>query len=393
MVTNLGLLGVFKYAGFFVYSARHALAPLGVNPDLLHLDLVLPVGISFYTFQTMSYSIDVYRGRMQPVRNFIDFALFVAFFPQLVAGPIERARQLAPQFSHKPVVTHDMLRVGCWLIFWGLFKKTVVADNMAGIVDIAFAGPDALSGGDILIALYAFAFQIYADFSGYSDMARGMAKLMGYELMLNFRLPYFATNPSDFWRRWPISLSSWLRDYLYIPLGGNRRGKSRTYINLVLTMVLGGLWHGAAWTFVAWGGLHGGLLAAHRWLQNRDLLPNPTGRVSRAVWWTVSATCMFHFVCLGWLMFRAQSFEQFSHMTVQLVSDPTFSAQGVQWAWTLVLFCFPLVMIMALQGVTGDINAPLKLSFPARYVLYTVLLTMMITLGSFGAREFIYFQF
>lgn len=263
ILTNLGILGFFKYAGFFVDSANILISSLGHNPTSFHLNIVLPVGVSFYTFQTMSYTIDIYRKQVKPAENIIDFALFVAFFPQLVAGPIERAKNFLPQVLKKPVVSSSMIMEGGWLVFWGLFKKSVIADNMAIIVDQAFSS-SSLAGGDLLIAVYAFAIQIYCDFSGYSDMARGIAKMMGYNLMLNFKVPYFATNPSEFWRRWHISLSSWLRDYLYIPLGGNRNGRLQTYRNLFVTMLLGGLWHGAAWKFVLWGAYHGTLLALHR---------------------------------------------------------------------------------------------------------------------------------
>ena len=218
VVVNLTILGFFKYFNFFIDSAHEALASLGFSPATWHLDIILPVGISFYTFQTLSYSIDVYRGEVKPARKIADFALFVAFFPQLVAGPIERAKNLLPQMLKKPVFSLDQFYEGCWLVFWGLFKKVVIADNLAVIVDRAFNDP-SLTNGELLIALYAFAFQIYCDFSGYTDIARGIAKMMGYELMLNFRLPYFAKNSSEFWHRWHISLSTWLRDYLYIPLG------------------------------------------------------------------------------------------------------------------------------------------------------------------------------
>lgn len=211
----------------------------------------------------MSYTIDIYRKHVKPAENFIDFALFVAFFPQLVAGPIERAKSFLPQILKKPEVSTSMITEGGWLIFWGLFKKAVIADNLAVIADQAFSS-STLTGGELLIAVYAFAIQIYCDFSGYSDIARGVARTMGYNLMLNFKVPYFSTNPSEFWHRWHISLSSWLRDYLYIPMGGNRYGNLKTYRNLFATMLLGGLWHGAAWTFVLWGAYHGILLAMHR---------------------------------------------------------------------------------------------------------------------------------
>ena len=258
---NLGILGFFKYFGFFAESFASLLNSFGFQSSTPFFNIVLPVGISFYTFQTMSYTIDVYRRKLPATRNFFDFALFVSFFPQLVAGPIERATKLLPQVLQPRKFSQSNFVEGFYLIILGLFKKVVIADNMAPIVNYIFSRDvSTLSGAEVLVGVYAFAFQIYGDFAGYTDIARGVAKWLGFDLMLNFRMPYFATSPSDFWQRWHISLSSWLRDYLYIPLGGNRQGTLLTYRNLMLTMVLGGLWHGAAWTFVAWGFFHGLIL-------------------------------------------------------------------------------------------------------------------------------------
>jgi alginate O-acetyltransferase complex protein AlgI len=260
--TNLGILAFFKYYNFFANSFESLMHIIGWRVDALTLQIVLPVGISFYTFQTMSYTIDIYRNKIEPTDRFLDFALFVTFFPQLVAGPIERAKNLLPQVSSDRVVTWEKLKEGVWLICWGLFKKVFIADNLAKIVDPVFSASNPISGAEALIAVYAFAFQIYGDFSGYSDIARGISKLLGFELMLNFRMPYFSKNIREFWSRWHISLSTWLKDYLYITMGGNRFGTLRTYRNLFLTMAIGGLWHGAAWTFVFWGMFHGLVLIA-----------------------------------------------------------------------------------------------------------------------------------
>ncbi len=260
---NLSILGFFKYFNFFAEGLTELLNSFGfvVRPYLT--DIVLPIGISFYTFQTLSYTIDIYRGKLKPTRNVVDFALFVAFFPQLVAGPIERARNLLPQISSRRTLKADWFYEGCYLIFWGLFQKMVVADNLAKLVDPIF-GRLEYTAGEVLLVMYAFSFQILCDFAGYSNIARGVARLLGFEIMVNFRLPYFATNPQDFWRRWHISLSSWLRDYVYIPLGGGRKNGITTCRNLLVTMLLGGLWHGAAWTFVFWGVYHAILLMAYR---------------------------------------------------------------------------------------------------------------------------------
>ena len=248
----------------------------GISLSYATLNIVLPVGISFYTFQTMSYTIDVYNKKLKPSHSLIDVSAYVAFFPQLVAGPIERGAHLLPQFLKKRTITWENARSGVYLFIWGMFKKAVVADNLALIADPIFSDPSGLTSGELLVALLAFTFQIYCDFSGYSDMARGVARVMGFNLMINFNVPYVSLTPSEFWRRWHISLSSWLRDYLYIALGGNRGGKASTYRNLFLTMLLGGLWHGASWTFVAWGVTHGLVLILYRllnidsWLKSRN---------------------------------------------------------------------------------------------------------------------------
>jgi alginate O-acetyltransferase complex protein AlgI len=264
MVGNLGLLCFFKYFNFFIASAQALLHTLGFQSDPWVLSIILPIGISFYTFQSMSYTIDVYRNEIKPTRRFLDFALAVSFFPHLVAGPIMRASMLLPQIERPRRMTWDGWCRGWVLIVIGLFKKVCIADVVSGSADMVFAHPEQCSWPVLLFGLYCFALQIYADFSGYTDIARGVARLIDFELPENFNQPYFAANITDFWRRWHISLSTWLRDYLYIPLGGNRHGTWKTYRNLFLTMLLGGLWHGASWTFVVWGGLHGVYLAVHK---------------------------------------------------------------------------------------------------------------------------------
>ena len=258
VVANLGILGFFKYSGFFVREFGHLLSLLGFQANMPALNFILPAGISFYTFQTMSYTIDVYRGELKPQKSFLNFATFVSFFPQLVAGPIERATNLMNQIDNERRIEFEKVIEGLRLYVWGVFKKVVIADNLAPIVDSIMLAPGEHNAWELMIAGTAFAFQIYGDFSGYSDMARGIARMMGFELMQNFNLPYFSKGIRDFWRRWHISLSTWLRDYVYIPLGGNRKGKLRTYINLNLTMLIGGFWHGASWNFILWGGVPGG---------------------------------------------------------------------------------------------------------------------------------------
>jgi D-alanyl-lipoteichoic acid acyltransferase DltB (MBOAT superfamily) len=303
---NLGVLAFFKYAGFFVESASELLTKLGVANSAPVLEIVLPVGISFYTFQTLSYTVDVYRRRLPPSRDLLDFALYVMFFPQLVAGPIERAERLLPQMQAVSRAPWRPDPSGLALIALGLFKKIALADGIRSYAD-AFSAPDRAFPAALWFATYAFAFQIYWDFSGYSDVAVGLARLLGVELMSNFRAPYAATGPSDFWRRWHISLSEWLRDYLYIPLGGNRGSALRTQRNLLLTMLLGGLWHGAAWHFVLWGAFHGVLLCAARLLARRS--PALQALQSRPWLRPLQTLAFFHVTCLGWALFRAQTLD------------------------------------------------------------------------------------
>lgn len=311
---NLGILGFFKYWGFFTDTAVGVADRVGLDWTAPALRVVLPVGISFYTFQSMSYAIDVYRRRVEPCRSLLDYATFVSFFPQLVAGPIERAGHMLPQYERtrrRPDL--EQVEGALSLIVVGLFRKVVLADTMAPIVAAGYS-PGA-SGGAALLAFYAFALQIYGDFAGYSAIARGSARLLGVELMVNFDAPYLSASPTEFWRRWHISLSTWLRDYLYVPLGGNRQGPRRQLVNLMLVMLIGGLWHGASWTFVVWGGIHGGLLVVHRLWSTRRPAPRDRSRPLR-----VALT--FHAVCVAWIFFRAPSFAEAADVLQALASGP-----------------------------------------------------------------------
>ncbi len=386
LVANLGVLGFFKYFNFFADSARALLLAVGweVHPWTLHI--MLPVGISFYTFQSLSYTVDVYRGQLKPARSFLDFALYISFFPQLVAGPIERATRLLPQVEQPRRLSMDRAREAGWLIAWGLFKKMVIADQLAMIADGVFDGGSSLNTAMVLVGVYAFAFQIYCDFSGYTDIARGLARLMGFDLMLNFNNPYFATNPSAFWRRWHISLSTWLRDYLYVPLGGNRKGSRRTGINLMVVMLLGGLWHGAAWNFVLWGAYHGALLMLHRWWSGGHDAKRQPGGVFKMIG-------MFHLVCFGWLLFRAPDLARVGEMLSGLFTAPVFDASALSPWLALIILCAPLWMVQLLQEKSGDPMAPVKLSLMPRVLLLSTMITMMLALGNTGNRAFIYFQF
>ena len=303
VTSSLVILGFFKYWGFFVESARALLDWLGFHASLTTLEIILPVGISFFTFQAMSYAIDSYRGKLVPTRNLLDVALFIAFFPQLVAGPIVRAADFIPQLQEKRRFNTVNVRAALVFIVVGYVQKAVIADNAGLIADPFFAAPEAYRGGSVFLGVFAYSAQIYGDFAGYSNMAIGLAALLGYQLPLNFNFPYVARNITDFWRRWHISLSTWLRDYLYITLGGNRGSRLFTYRNLMLTMLLGGLWHGAAWRFAIWGGLHGIALVLHREFQRLKpenwKLPKPLGLV-------FSSLVTFYWVSLAWIFFRAQ---------------------------------------------------------------------------------------
>jgi alginate O-acetyltransferase complex protein AlgI len=392
VVLNLALLGFFKYFDFFAESLRDSMAALGVDLNMPMLHILLPVGISFYTFQSMGYIIDVYRGHLKASANLEEFAVFVAFFPQLVAGPISRATELLPRVRNPRIVTREKIMEGCALVFWGLFKKIYIADNCAKLVNLAFADPSAHSGASMLVAVYVFAFQIYCDFSGYSDMARGLAKMLGFELMLNFNLPYFSLNPTEFWRRWHISLSTWLKDYVYISLGGNRKGVFKTYRNLFLTMFLGGLWHGAAWNFLLWGTYQGILLIAHRLAG--PLLARVPVRSKASLWaWTALRWVVtFHLICLGWLLFRsgsaAQILEVLGRVFLHFAPDPETRA----WIVKLFAFTFVLIGVQIFQLVKNDLAFYPRLPAPARIVYVSLALYLLVAYGA-TAESFIYFQF
>ena len=399
MCINLGILGFFKYFGFFVESFASLLSSFGFQSSTPFFNIVLPVGISFYTFQTMSYTIDVYRRKLPATRNFFDFALFVSFFPQLVAGPIERATKLLPQVLQPRKFSQSSFVEGFYLIILGLFKKVVIADNMAPIVNYIFSRDvSTLSGAEVLLGVYAFAFQIYGDFAGYTDIARGVAKWLGFDLMLNFRMPYFATSPSDFWQRWHISLSSWLRDYLYIPLGGNRQGTLLTYRNLMLTMILGGLWHGAAWTFVAWGFFHGLILCAYRPFEQR-FSKRQTARSSlvrsgiSVPGKLLSIFIMFQLVCVGWLLFRAESIEQVWQMGVQLLTNFQITPLVTSSVAMIIFYVLPLVMYEIWLERQGNLLALLRTRWWVRGMVYGYCILMLWFFPAMGQHEFIYFQF
>jgi alginate O-acetyltransferase complex protein AlgI len=392
MVVNLAILGFFKYFNFFIDSAVAAFNAAGIAAEPRHFDIVLPVGISFYTFQSMSYAIDIYRRELKPVDGFLDFALFVSFFPQLVAGPIERAHHLLPQIVAPRTLTISDTSRGLFLIVFGLFKKIAIADGAGATVDQIFNSSGGASWLEVALGTVLFAIQIYADFSGYSDVARGTAKLFGVDLMVNFRLPYFARSPRDFWNRWHISLSTWLGDYLYKPLGGNRGSLAFTCRNLMLTMLLGGLWHGAAWNFVLWGFYHGTILSLHRVMTGgRGRPAQPDGPIE-----AVAKTFGFGLLTLyGWLLFRANSFNQVTDFTRILASGEG----GLRFAASVPPLSTLLGVVLLAMWELAQFRHDGKGDFYKRYPAWTIgfALACMIFLTVMGTSnapaQFIYFQF
>jgi alginate O-acetyltransferase complex protein AlgI len=386
-VTNLGLLAFFKYFNFFSENLRQLLTGLGFTPEFSTLQVILPVGISFYTFQALSYTIDVYRGELHAIDSFWDFLLAVLYFPHLVAGPIQRASSLLPQVATPRHTTREQVLEGIHLIVWGFFKKVFIADHLSPIVDATF-GKGVAPGGEVWLACLAFTVQIYCDFSGYTDIARGVAKLMGFEFVLNFNLPYFARNPQEFWSRWHISLSSWLRDYLYVGLGGNRHGTAQTYRNLFLTMVIGGFWHGAAWNFILWGIYHGSLLIAHRiWVAPWEKRLPPRHWAS-----AIQIPVMFLFTVYGWLLFRASSLQQI----VSFTGAMTRPWEG--WAslqpLPVFLYALPLITVQFIQFFSGRLFWLSYRWMPAelRSAVYAALIYAALFAGG-QPQSFIYFQF
>ena len=380
LTVNLGLLGIFKYWNFFIESAADLIESAGGQPNLPILSVVLPVGVSFYTFQTLSYTIDVYRKRIGPEPELSRFALFVAFFPQLVAGPIERASKLLPQLRSLPQRTASIEWANAVaLIGRGLFRKVVIADGVAPYVDRVYASPGEFGALAVVTAVVAFSLQIYGDFAGYTDIARGTAKLFGVDLMVNFKAPYSATGFSDFWRRWHISLSTWLRDYLYIPLGGNRGTARRTYINLFVTMLLGGLWHGAGWGFLIWGALHGLYLIIERAI---------TGRRQGFQW---PAWIVFVIVTITWIPFRAPTWTH----AVDVFTGMFGSLDGRQLAIApaVVLMLGLISRAIDHADVSGTADPVGRLPAPARGAAYGSAIVLAVLLYNPVNVPFIYFQF
>jgi D-alanyl-lipoteichoic acid acyltransferase DltB (MBOAT superfamily) len=385
--TNLGILGFFKYYNFFSDSFAIAMESLGWEVGSLTLNIILPVGISFYTFQTMSYSIDIYRGTLKPSRNIVAFFTYVAFFPQLVAGPIERASNLLPQIEKIRSFKEKWFNEGIIQIAVGLFRKVVIADNLAVYVDLIYENPEIYNSSTLLLATILYSFQIYYDFSGYSDIAIGTAKLFGFKFQQNFNLPYFSKSITEFWRRWHISLSSWLKDYLYISLGGNRKGIKITYRNLIITMLLGGLWHGSSWNFLVWGGIHGVVLSIEKLIFSRAKIKN------FKVWGMIYT---YIIVILAWVFFRAPNLDQSLYIISKLIffdfSMPYLT--GVNSLINAIPMLFLGLVIdlfifrkkISLEEIGG------KLTFGKRVSVLSIII-IIICLFYSTSNNFIYFQF
>jgi D-alanyl-lipoteichoic acid acyltransferase DltB (MBOAT superfamily) len=389
IVIDLLVLAAFKYFNFFDASLVNLLSSFGMHLDTVSLKVILPLGISFFTFMAITYPFDIYRGKMSHTRNFLDFALFVAFFPTLVSGPVERASHMLPQFQAPRRVTSDKVNEGLWLIAWGFFQKLVIADSVGLIVNQVFNNYTQYQGLDIIIAILAYTVQILADFGGYTDIARGIARLFGFELLLNFNVPYFAINPSDFWSRWHISLSQWFRDYVYIPLGGNRKGNWRTGLNLFITMVLVGLWHGAAWTFVIWGAWHGLLQVVYKLFGKSGQSTDRTIRGFSSFLSIVSRTAlMVILVAAGWAAFRATSLGQLAYLFTHL--GFASSATTLDSLWRLFCFTLPMIIVQVFQLRSGF---PIFITQPnpvVRGLAYGVIIVGIIIFSQHEITRFIY---
>lgn len=409
LAVNLGLLGFYKYVDFAILQFNIFGNYFNLTNDISFLNLVLPIGISFYTFQTISYTVDIYRGQLTPSKSFWEFALFVSFFPQLVAGPILRARQFLPQLREKIntanvgrirqiVINNSNLKFGITLMALGFFKKMFIADNLAPFVNTIFQDPIGLESFTIIMGTIAFAIQIYCDFSGYTDIAIGAAIILGFKIPINFNKPYFATSPSDFWKRWHISLSSWLRDYLYIPLGGNRNSSSRTYANLIIVMFLGGLWHGASWNFVIWGLLHGIYLAIHRAILNRfpklkihPFFKSTPGKI-------LSILTTQYFVLLAWIPFRVSDFDAMVYSIQKFVFIDFQTENTLDFLLTNHKSTIMIMILFVILHFISYKKGNLVESITNVRLLYWSIFLAIIMLSIFffyigDTNDFIYFQF
>ncbi|MEM9075503.1 MAG: MBOAT family O-acyltransferase [Bacteroidota bacterium] len=399
LVINIGFLGFFKYYNFFAENFVQAFSFFGNTISSRSLNIILPVGISFYTFQTLSYTIDVYRSKLEPTKDFIGFAAFVAFFPQLVAGPIERASNLLPQLQKRRTFNYKQASGGLKLITWGLFKKVAIADSLAPMVDDIFSNVGTYPSSTLFLGVIFFGFQIYGDFSGYSDIAIGTSKLLGIELMSNFKFPYFSRNIAEFWRRWHISLSTWFRDYIYIPLGGSKSSLKTVIRNILLVFLISGFWHGANWTFIAWGAIHAlffiPLLISGR---NRKFLNSFVlmGLNKSTLKEMLGILTTFVVVTLSWVFFRAESLTHAAHYFKKMFFDMSFRVYNHPLGYRMVdYFILLLLFVLYEYVIRKDERNPYKFkSKPLRFILYTLTIFGTILFYDSGVdRSFIYFQF
>jgi alginate O-acetyltransferase complex protein AlgI len=402
LVANIGILAVFKYFNFFNENFRELFGQMGIVYNIDNLDFILPIGLSFHTFQSMSYTIEVYRGKFKPERHLGIYALYVMYYPQLVAGPIERPQNILPQLHTPQKFDYDRVASGLRLMAWGLFKKVVIADRLATYVNQVFDQPDMYTGAPVLLAIYFFAFQIYCDFSGYSDIALGASRVMGIDLMRNFNRPYVSASIREFWSRWHISLSTWFRDYLYIPLGGNRTTKSRWLLNLMIVFVVSGFWHGANWTYLMWGFLHGiylvlGILLVPLWRITRLNKEEPLEK------WSIirifKMFVVFHLVCLAWVFFRARTLTD-AFTILKGLSSWDFQRLGINILQddlpSLILSFFFVGVLLVIQNLQIHWRLTERFTkFPllSRWTVYAVWLFVLIWFGRYTQTEFIYFQF
>lgn len=395
LLVNIGILFFFKYFNFFIDSFQ-ALTGIDINKNWSTLNIILPVGISFYTFQTLSYTIDIYRNKIKPTRSILTFFTFVAFFPQLVAGPIERAARLIPQFEKRSQFSYDQATSGIKLMLWGFFKKMVIADQLAKIVDAVYAQPDQFSGLAIVFTTFLFGYQIYCDFSGYSDIAIGTARLFGIELMTNFRTPYLASSFREFWHRWHISLSTWFRDYVYIPLGGNRGSSFFWMRNIFITFVVSGLWHGANVTFLIWGALHGTLLIVEHFSVSRNQYLT---KLKRPVGWFIT----FILVNFSWIFFRAESWQHITLLFTDIFRSSEsgsfvsllFNSGNYTDAGRMLVFIFPVFLLVEFLMKEKSFDELLSgFSRPVQWGVFYIIITVILVFGVLNsAPQFIYFQF
>ena len=389
---NLSILFFFKYFNFFsenilsLLKFFHLVSPFWD----FSVNVILPLGISFYTFEAISYVVDVYRREVQPAKSYWDYFLFVIYFPHLVAGPIMRAKQFLPQIVTPRTCSWSLFYEGAHLFYWGLFEKIFIADNLAKIVNPMFLDAAPSNGMGIWVALYAFAFQIFCDFDGYSNMARGLGKCMGFEISINFNLPYFSISPREFWQRWHITLSSWFRDYLYIPLGGNRGGLWKTFRNLLIIMFLAGLWHGSAWHFVLWGLYQGVLLVIYSFIPEQS---KETEEEPKNLWYLLKMFVFFHLTILGWLLFRSQSLGQIGAMLHAVFNGFYFSKENISLFFEFSAIISPLLIVQLFQFKNKDLMVLYRCHWFLKTVAYMLMAFLILNFGVMRAEQFIYFQF